>query len=76
MTSLGRVFVCMVAAAAGGGLSLLAVAIFGPLLFPLSLTDSGGPENKLFVVAVISFLVFSVVSGGLCWKVTERRVKN
>jgi len=76
MTSRGRVFACMFAAVAGGALSLGVVGIFGPLLFPLSLTDSSGPENKSFVLALICFLVFSAVSARLCWKLTERCVKN
>ena len=66
----------MVTAAVFGWLGLLVVAIFGPLLFPLSLTDSSRAENMVLVLALMFFLLFGVIGIILCWRLTARWVRN
>jgi H+/Cl- antiporter ClcA len=72
MTSLGRIFACMVAAGVFGYLGLIAVAIFGPLLFPLSLTDSSHAENSVVLLMLIVALLFGAAGVLLCWRLTSR----
>jgi hypothetical protein len=71
MTSLTRVLACMIAEIVAD-IGLIVVAIFGPLRFPLSLTDSSRAENGVIALAVMLFLLFGTVGVTLCWKFTQR----
>jgi uncharacterized membrane protein len=65
---LGPLVVAFVAGAAGA----LIVAIFGPLLFPLSLSDAGASENTVVDLVLIAFLVFAACGFVLCRRLISR----
>ncbi|MBI1740008.1 MAG: hypothetical protein HYR57_03890 [Candidatus Koribacter versatilis] len=65
---LGPLVVAFVAGAAGA----LIVAIFGPLLFPLSLSGAGASENAVVDLMVICFLVLGACGFVLCRKFIAR----
>jgi H+/Cl- antiporter ClcA len=65
----------MIAAAGFGFIGVIVVAIFGPLAFPLSLSDSSHAENAVLVLMLIAGLLFAVSGVVLCWKITSRWVR-
>lgn len=62
----------MFAAAICGYIGLLVVAIFGPLIFPLSLSDAERTENFVIGLAFVLAALFGAVGIVLCWKLTAR----
>ena len=76
MTSLSRTFVCMGAGLVCGWLSFVVCAIFLPLAFPLSLSDSSHPEDTAVALAILIMVVFAAGGGVLCWKLTAGSVRD
>jgi sugar lactone lactonase YvrE len=73
MTSLGRIFACMFTAGIFGYIGLLVVAIFGPLIFPWSLTDPSRTENFVLGLGfVLAALPHSPERLVLCRNTTRR----
>jgi hypothetical protein len=76
MTSLARTFVCLGAGVACGRVGLVVGAIFLPLVFPLSLTDSSHAENTVVGLMISIMVLFAVAGSVLCWKLTSRWVRD
>jgi hypothetical protein len=76
MTSLARTFVCIGAGLVCGRVGLVVGAIFLPLAFPLSLSDSSQTENTAVALAILTMVVFAVAGSVLCWKLTARWVRD
>jgi hypothetical protein len=72
MSSLARTWVCIIAAVVFAQVGFILAAIFGPLIFPLSLTDSSGPENRALFLMLMCVLFFGAAGALLSWKVTAR----
>jgi len=72
MSSLARIFSCMVAAWVFGCGGLLVWAIFGPLLFPLSLPDPSRTENTVVFLGFAVGLIFAAAGVAFCWRITGR----
>jgi hypothetical protein len=62
----------LVAAFVAGGAGALIVAIFGPLLFPLSLSSSSASEDTVVDLMAVFFLVFGGCGFVLCRKLISR----
>jgi hypothetical protein len=71
MSSLARVFACMLAAWLFGFFGLILMAIFLPLLFPLSF-PTGEPQNQAYIWAALFLTACAVAGVVLCWKITAR----
>ena len=76
MTSLTRTFVCMGAGLVCGWIGLVVGAIFLPLAFPLSLSDSSHPENTAVAFAMLFMVAFAAGGCAFCWKLTARSVRD
>ena len=76
MTSLARTFVCLGAGLVCGSVGFVAGAIFLPLAFPLSLSDSSHPENTAVALAILIMVAFAAGGCILCWKLTARLVRD
>ena len=76
MTSLARTFVCLGAGVVCGRVGLVVSAIFLPLAFPLSLTDSSHAENTVVALGILITALFAIGGSVLCWKLTRRRVRD
>jgi hypothetical protein len=77
MTSLARTFVCLGAGVVCGRVGLVVGAIFLPLAFPLSLTDSSHhAEHTVVRLMILTILLFAVAGSVLCWKLTGRWVRD
>jgi hypothetical protein len=76
MKSLARIFLCAVVAAICGYLGFLLVAIFWPLLFPLSLRGSSLGEDAVAIVISVFFMLFGAGGFVLCWKLTRSFVRK
>ena len=72
MSSLARTWVCIVTAVVFALVGFILGAIFGPLIFPLSLTDSSGPENRTVILMLMCVLLFGAAGATLAWKVSAR----
>lgn len=71
MTNLTRIFVSVFAGSVFVGFVLLLLAVFGPLLFPMSLTNTKG-EDRLVSLMMVSFPVSFLVGAALGWRITRR----
>ena len=78
MSSLTRTFLCMLGGFVLGGVGLMAVAIFGPLVYPLSLSDSESARSVNMTIGWMFAFLFGFGAAGfaLCWKLTKRAVKD
>jgi hypothetical protein len=74
MSRLARNLLCIWVGAMLGGFGGLWVAIFWPLLFPLSLRGSSGAENAVAIAFVGFFL--SVPGFLLCRRLTRKHVRE
>jgi hypothetical protein len=72
MSSLARTWVCIITTVVFAQVGFMLGAIFGPVIFPLSLTDSSGPENSAAILMVICVLLFGAAGAKLSWKVSAR----
>ena len=72
MSSLARAWVCIFTTVVSAGVGLMLGAIFGPLIFPLSLTDSSAPENRALFLMLMCVLFFGAAGALLSWKMTAR----
>jgi hypothetical protein len=54
----------------------LIVAIFGPLLLPLSLSHSSSGEDAVPVLMLMFLLLFGTYAGCACWKLTARWLRK
>lgn len=59
-----------------GGFGALMVAIFWPLLFPLSLQGSSWAEDAVGIAFPVVFLTFAVSGFLLCRRLTSRYVRE
>jgi hypothetical protein len=59
-----------------GGFGGLLVAIFWPLLFPLSLRGSGAGEDAVGIAFLVLFLSFAVLGFLLCRRLTRKYVRE
>jgi len=59
MTSLARTFVCL-GGVVCGRVGLVVSAIFLPLAFPLSLTDSSHAENTVVALGILITALFAI----------------
>jgi len=76
MTNLGRFWLSVGAGVLFGTGGMLVVAIFGPLLSPLTLDGSHHPEDTV-VSLMLGILVLFVLCGFLLgWKLTRRVVED
>lgn len=76
MSRLTRNLLCIWVGAMLGGLGGLLVAIFWPLLFPLSLRGSSGGEDVVAIALLIFFLSFAVTGFLLCRRLTRKYVRE
>ncbi len=78
MSNLTRFFVSALCGFGLAGALLLVSAIFGPLLFPLSLSDAESEQSSNALVSGMMLLavVFATVGFAVCWKLTKRAVKE
>ena len=76
MTNLGRFWLSVGAGVAFSAGGALLVAIFGPLLFPLSLNDSDHPEDSVVRLLLATFLCCGICGFFLGWKLLRRCVEN
>ena len=76
MSNLARIWVCILAAILLGNVGFIVGAIFGPLIFPLSLTDETGPENSTVILMLICALLSGAVGAALSWIITARYAKS
>jgi hypothetical protein len=76
MKSLARIFLCAIVAAICGYLGFLLLAIFWPLLFPLSLKGSSLGEDAVAVVIPVFSMLFGAGGFVLCWKLTGSFVRK
>jgi len=76
MTSLGRFWVSVGAGVVPAAFGSLVVTVFGPPLFPLSLSNSEHPEDKTLYLFLAFFLCFGVSGFGLCWRLTRKFIEK
>ena len=72
MTNLRRFWISVLVGFVFGAVGGFIVAVFGPLLFPLSMTDSSRAENATAFLFFAFFLLFGASGFWLCWKLTRR----
>ena len=73
---LGADLICMGATLVCGRIGLIVGAIFLPLAFPLSLSDSSQAENTAVALAFLVTILFAAAGAMLCWKLTARWVRD
>jgi len=71
MKKLARIGLCLFAAFIVGGAAFVAVATFGPLLFPEPLSGSGAGENLVLLALPLASLVFGAGGFVLAWRLTK-----
>ena len=76
MSRLVRNFLCIVIGAKFGYFGFVVVAIFWPLLFPLSLEGSSWGEDAIGIAMLVVFLTFAVLGFVLCRRLTRRYVRE
>jgi hypothetical protein len=76
MSRLARNLLCIWVGAMLGGLGGLLVAIFWPLLFPLSLRGSSRGEDATAIALLVFFLSFAVPGFLLCRRLTRKYVRE
>jgi ABC-type nickel/cobalt efflux system permease component RcnA len=72
MTNLRRFWTSVLVGFVFGAVGGFIVAVFGLLLFPLSLTDSSRAENATMFLFFAVFFLFGASGFWLCWKLTRR----
>jgi hypothetical protein len=68
----GRGIFVVAAALVFGSVGLFLVAVFGPLFFPLSLTNSSEIDSGLIVLMLACCITFGAAAGAIAWKLTRR----
>ena len=76
MSRLVRNLLCTWVGAMLGGFGGLLVAIFWPILFPLSLRGSSGGEDAVGIAFLAFFLSFAVPGYLLCRRLTRKYVRE
>jgi hypothetical protein len=72
MTHRARIGLSCIVAFSLGSVGGFIVAVFGPLLFPASITGSGPGENIVVFSMFAFFLAFGAAGFVICWKSTKR----
>ena len=76
MSRLSRNLLCILTGAIFGYFGFVMVAIFWPLLFPLSLEGSSWGEDAVGIAVLVVFLTFAVLGFVLCSRLTRRYVRE
>jgi hypothetical protein len=54
-----------------GGIALIPIAIFWPLLFPQALAGASFGEDAIAFAVPVVFLLFGASGFAICWRVTR-----
>lgn len=72
MTNLARFWSSAAVAFGAGAVGFMVVAVFGPLVYPASLTGDSSGESIVVFSSFLLFLLFGIAGFVLGWKLTKR----
>jgi hypothetical protein len=75
MSNPTRIVLSLVGGSYSGSVGTLPVLVFGPLLFPASISGPTRGEGLLATCFPIFFLIFGTLGFVICWKFLARFVK-